>query len=314
MNAAKLSISRCWISLALAAAGLGVLGEALPSRAGEALPGNIGNPGSPLLTRGASGSLASRAGCSTLCQARQPAAKAFRAIGEAGFKWLDLSALSWCRHVSTPDLVKDFEREASRIESLLASNGLRVANLTFDSFDGQPFAEYEAQFKALAKLAARLKARLINLMAPSNKTERQEAVEKLRKLQAWAAAEGVVLTVETHVGQLTERPADALWLCRQVPGLGLTLDPSHYYAGPNQGAGFDALYPHVQGTGFRAGAMKWEDIQLPWGHGPIDFRVVVGKLEAAGYKGFYVTEYIEGFNAVNALEESRKFLQWCNGR
>ena len=34
------------------------------------------------------------------------------------------------------------------------------------------------------------------------------------------------------------------------------------------------------------------------------------KLEAAGYKGFYVAEYIEGFNTVDPVAESRKFLEW----
>ncbi len=34
------------------------------------------------------------------------------------------------------------------------------------------------------------------------------------------------------------------------------------------------------------------------------------KLEAAGYQGFYVAEYIEGFNTVDPVEELRKFLEW----
>jgi sugar phosphate isomerase/epimerase len=137
-------------------------------------------------------------------------------------------------------------------------------------------------------------------------------VEKLRMLQAVAARAGVILTLETHVGQITERPADALWLCQQVPGLGLTLDPSHYFAGPNQGASFDELLPFVQGTGFRAGGTNWATIQLPWGDGPIDFTGLVRKLEARGYKGFYVAEYIEGLNQLDPVEQSRRFLDWAN--
>ena len=84
-------------------------------------------------------------------------------------------------------------------------------------------------------------------------------------------------------------------------GLGLTLDPSHYYAEPNQGASFDALYPLVRGTGFRAGGMSWQEIQLPWGQVPIDCAAVVRRLEAARYRGFYVAEYIEGFNSVDPI-------------
>src|SRR5690606_32045847 len=114
----------------------------------------------------------------------------------------------------------------------------------------------------------------------------------------------------THANQLTEHPADAVWLCTKAPGVGLTLDPAHYYAGPHQGKSFDEVYPHVMGTGFRAGGMSWATVQMPWGEGPIDFDTIVRELESRGYEGFYVVEYIEGFNKLDPLEESKKFLEW----
>jgi sugar phosphate isomerase/epimerase len=255
--------------------------------------------------------IADRAACSSLVRCKQSTDDALRVVSAMGFKWVDLACLNWAPHVSVPRLMEDFEKEAGRVEAALKGNGLRVANLTFDGPDVRPFDQYEREFAALAKLAARLKARLINIMAPSAKADRDEMVRRLRKLQAAASQAGVLLTIETHCDQLTERPADALWLCRQVPGLGLTLDPSHYFAGPNQGANFDALYPFVQGTGFRAGGMSWKEIQRPWGKGPIDFAAVARKLESAGYRGFYVAEYIEGFNELDAEHESGRFLDWA---
>jgi sugar phosphate isomerase/epimerase len=163
----------------------------------------------------------------------------------------------------------------------------------------------------VVRLAARLNGHLVNVMAPAAKSERAQMVERLKAMQGWAREAGILLTVETHTYQFTERPADALWLCEQVPGLGLTLDPSHYYAGPNQGAPFAELYPYVRGTGFRAGGMSWKEVQMPWGTGPIDFASVVRRLVATGYRGFYVAEYIEGFNDLDALKESRRFLEWA---
>lgn len=296
-------------ALFLSASAAGGWGAASPNGASAPIP----NKGSAPLPKSAPAKIADRAACSSLCQARQPTEKALRAVADLGFKWVDLSCLSWARHASVPALLEDFDREAGRVEGLLATNGLQVANLTFDAPEGKPFDQFEKEFRAVVKLAARLKARLINLMAPSNKADRQDAVARLRSLQSIASKEGVLLTVETHCNQITERPADALWLCQQVPGLGLTLDPSHYFAGPHQGGRFDELLPLVQGTGFRAGGMSWKEIQLPWGQGPINFAALVRQLEAAGYKGFYVAEYIEGFNEVNALTESRKFLDWAKG-
>ncbi len=251
-----------------------------------------------------------RVACSTLCLFKQPTEKALHAIAELGYQWVDLSCLNWARHVNLPKLMEDFETEARRVEKALAENNLRVANLTFDAVDLDRYPEYEKQFQAVVKLAVRLKARLVNLMAAGPKVDRQDYVDKLKKLQAIAAAGGVLLTLETHSNQITERPVDALMLCRDVPGLGLTLDPSHYYAGVNQGGNFDALLPYVQGTGFRAGGTNLAQIQLSWGEGPIDFATIVKKLEAVGYKGFYVAEYLEGLNQLDAVAESRNFLEW----
>lgn len=258
--------------------------------------------------------VADYASCSSLVLLKQPTDKALRTIADLGYRWVDLSALKWAPHVSVTNLLQDFDGEAARVEALLAANKLRVSNLTFDAIETCPFEQYQREFEALARLAARLKARLINLMAPSLKTDRADQVEKLRQLNAIAKKHGILLTLETHVGQMTERPAEALKLCQEIPGLGLTLDPSHYYAGPNQGTPFDELLPLVQGTGFRAGGMTWKEIQMPWGEGPIDFAAIVHKLEAQGYQGFYVCEYLEGFNQLDPLTEARKFLAWVKRR
>ncbi|HOW69092.1 MAG TPA: sugar phosphate isomerase/epimerase [Phycisphaerae bacterium] len=258
-------------------------------------------------------SIAGRASCSSLVQIKQPLETVAKSISEMGYPYLDLSCLSWAPHASVVEMGKDFEKEAGRVESVLAANRLKVSNLTLDAVEIKPYAEYEEDFRLVVKLAARLKARLINIMAPSKGADWADQVKKLKALQAIAAESGVILTVETHANQITELPADAERLCKEVPGLGLTLDPSHYYAGPNQGRSFDALYPLVQGTGFRAGGMSWDTIQMPWGEGPIDFAGIVAKLEAAGYKGFYVVEYLEGFNTLDPLAEARKFLAWAKG-
>ncbi len=56
--------------------------------------------------------------------------------------------------------------------------------------------------------------------------------------------------------------------------------------------------------------MKWEDIHNPWGTGPIDFEGLIRKMEAVHYQGYYVVEYIEGFNQVDPTKESARYLAW----
>lgn len=266
---------------------------------------------------------AARASCSSLCQVRHPLETAAEVVAEMGYAYVDLSCLNWKPHPPHADvaaLLEDFDKEASRIEKALAANKLRVSNLTFDGVDFSDFDGYVKRFEVVIKLANRLDARLVNIMAPPKEKAAQgkpaqpqalrQAADKLKIVQTIAARHGVTLTLETHTYQLTEFPDDAAWLCKQVPGLGLTLDPSHYHAGPNQGKAYDVVYPYVRGTGFRAGGMEWKTIQMPWGEGPIDFAAIVRELESRGYKGFYVAEYIEGFNELDAVVESKKFLAW----
>src|SRR5262249_56314880 len=71
-------------------------------------------------------------------------------------------------------------------------------------------------------------------------------VERLTKLVHVAEQEGILLTVDARLGTLTEDPETAAALCEDVAGLGLTLDPSPYIAGPHQGEPFDVVYPHVR--------------------------------------------------------------------
>jgi sugar phosphate isomerase/epimerase len=253
------------------------------------------------------------ASCSSLCQVRQPFEKAAPVIAEMGYKYLDLSCLNWAPsppHANVAELMKDFDKEALRIEKILAANKLKVSNLTFDGIDAKQFDAYTKRFEIVMKLANRLDTRLVNIMAPPKGADKQEMADKLEAIQKIAAQHKVKLTLETHTGQLTEFPADAVWLCKQAPGVGLTLDPSHYYAGPNQGKSFEEVYPYVFGTGFRAGGMEWATVQMPWGEGPIDFGAIVREMESHGYQGFYVVEYIEGFNKLDPVVESRRFLEW----
>jgi sugar phosphate isomerase/epimerase len=78
-----------------------------------------------------------------------------------------------------------------------------------------------------------------------------------------------------------------------VPGLGLTLDASHYYAGPNQGADFSAVLPFVRHVHLRDAGADWAHIQVPAGSGRVDFGDIVRRLHALDYGGKFAIEYID---------------------
>jgi sugar phosphate isomerase/epimerase len=242
----------------------------------------------------------------------QPLETAAEKIAGLGYRYVDVSCMNWAAHVDVQALLANFEKEADRVAGILADHGLGVSNLTFDAVDSweQGFDAWLEGFARVVALAERLETTLVNLMAPAASFAWDEAVARLGRAVEAGDARGVRVSVETHVDQMTERPADAVRLCREVPGLGLTLDPSHYFAGPNQGRPFDEAYALAYGTGLRAGGTTKDQLQVPWGEGPVDFREVVTKLEGAGYTGYYVAEYLEDYSPENPLVESAKVLAW----
>lgn len=257
-------------------------------------------------------SVGDRAACSSLAQRMQPFEVAAEKIAGLGYRSVDVSCMNWAAHVDVQALLVDFERESDRVAGILTDHRLGVSNLTFDAVDSWE-AGFDAWLEGFARvvaLAERLETTLVNLMAPAASFAWEEAVTRLARAVEAGEARGVRVSVETHVDQLTERPAEAIRLCREVPGLGLTLDPSHFFAGENQGQPFDEAYALAYGTGIRAGGTTKDELQKPWGTGPTDFREVVTKLEAAGYTGYYVAEYLEDFSPEDPLVESAKVLTW----
>jgi sugar phosphate isomerase/epimerase len=257
-------------------------------------------------------SVADRAACSSLVQRMQPFETAAAKIAGLGYRFVDVSCMGWAPHADVEALLGDFQKEADRVAGILHDHRLAASNLTFDAVDEWEagFDPYLEGFGRVVALAERLETTLVNLMAPKATFAWDEAVVRLARVVEIAGARGVRVSVETHVDQLTEQPADAIRLCREVKGLGLTLDPSHFFAGKNQGKPFDEVYALAYGTGLRAAGRTKEELQKGWGEGPIDFREVVGKLEKAGYAGYYVAEYLEAFGPVEPLEESAELLAW----
>ncbi|MEV5966604.1 TIM barrel protein [Kribbella sp. NPDC051952] len=128
----------------------------------------------------------------------------------------------------------------------------------------------------------------------------------LDKLSALAASHGVLATVHPHVGTMVENADD---VDRVLAGssIGLTLDTGHLLIG-----GVDPVALTLRATD-RIKHMHLKDVDVHWaakvqsgevtytdavrqgmyrplGAGDIDLATIVGTLESAGYKGWYVLE------------------------
>ena len=92
---------------------------------------------------------------------------------------------------------------------------------------------------------------MITLPAAPLGTPIDEEVKRLKSIGTDAFRKGLVLALLTHSQTLTADPQVAALLCRSVPGLGITLDPSHYLQGPNPNVDFDCVFPYVQNVHLR---------------------------------------------------------------
>ena len=72
-------------------------------------------------------------------------------------------------------------------------------------------------------------------------------------------------------------------VCQRVPGLGLTLDPSHYTAGPHQGKNFDQVYPHVRHVHLRDTGKGPNQFQVRVGQGEVEYGRIISQLTRQHY-------------------------------
>ncbi|MGH2350892.1 MAG: sugar phosphate isomerase/epimerase family protein [Chloroflexota bacterium] len=234
---------------------------------------------------------------STLGWSKQPLKVAIAGIAALDFGQADLAVIEGWAHLN-PSALADgghahVRQEAARLQDLIRRHEMKRVSACNVGLGTGDLAEQRRRLAAVCDLAALLEVPVITIGAARRDTPVDEEVQRLSALLPVAAQRGVQLTVETHVNQLTERPEVAARLCEAVLGLGLTLDASHYYAGPNQGADFAAVLPHVRHVHLRDAGSDGEHIQMPAGSGKVDFGRIVAQLDAAGYAGKFAIEYID---------------------
>jgi sugar phosphate isomerase/epimerase len=105
--------------------------------------------------------------------------------------------------------------------------------------------------RGLAKTAKQLRVTQITLPASDLGTPFNAEIERLRELVSVTARDGVRTSIRTQRGTLTEDPHTAVELCQAVPGLGITLDPSHYLRNASPERAMDLVMPYTFHTHLR---------------------------------------------------------------
>jgi sugar phosphate isomerase/epimerase len=215
--------------------------------------------------------------CSTLCFGKLKLEDALRHIREMHFAKADLAIHHDGPHLTPADVARDPAKVAQKLR---ASNlGFAGFHLTFAELDGPAVRD---QLRAVCKLARMLAVPLVTVLAAPTGHDQDAEVERLTAWRDLVQADGLLLCVETAAGTLAGDAAGAVELCKRVPGLGLTLDPSYFVTPPAAGT-VDPLYPYVRHVRMRDTGAKAEQFQVRIGQGEIEYGKVIGNLDRFQY-------------------------------
>lgn len=214
--------------------------------------------------------------CSTLCFGKHSLDEALRIIREMHFQKADLALHEPGPHLRPSEVAADVSKIAQK---------LKASNLAFAAFhlelDDEPGTEVRDHLRAVCRLARVMAVPLLTVAAGA---DLDADVPRLREWAKIAESDGLILTVETRTGTLTGDPAGAVELCRRVPGLGLTLDPSHYHVGPQGPVDYDHLFPFVRHVRLRDSGTKPEEFQVRVGQGELEYGRIITQLERFRYE------------------------------
>ncbi|GIW86032.1 MAG: hypothetical protein KatS3mg108_0356 [Isosphaeraceae bacterium] len=217
--------------------------------------------------------------CSTLCFARKPLDEALRQMLELEFQKVELAIHPDGPHLRLAEVTENPDAAIARIRQ---GPGLAIAALDVRLPPEEAQASSRS-FAAIRRLAKGLMVSVITMPASPLGTPLADEQRRLRALVEEAGTDGLVIALETHSQTLTAHPATAVALCQAVPGLALTLDPSHYINGPHQNAPFDEVLPYVQNVHFRDTGRKPGEFQVRVGQGLVEYGRIINQLERFGY-------------------------------
>lgn len=216
--------------------------------------------------------------CSTLCYGKLSLEEALRTIREMQFPKADLAIHDGGPHLSPADVAADVGRIAQK---------LKAANLPFAAFHvgiSTPNPdEAQRQLRAICRLARVSTVPLLTIPAAPLGADFDEEARRLHDWAKVATSEGAMLTVETHSETVTADPLGAAELCRRVPGLGLTLDPSHYLIAEHGPVDFDPIFPYVRHVRLRDTGPKPEQFQMRVGQGELEYGRIITHLDRCRY-------------------------------
>ncbi len=134
-------------------------------------------------------------------------------------------------------------------------------------------------------------------------------IERLRRMVAIASGLGAVVAVKTSAGRMTQDAETTASLCRNVPGLGVTLDPSHFIYNQKKPASWESILKYVCHVHLRD--TRADAFQVRIGQGNVEYGKIASQLERVGYSRGLCAHLppIEGVDQSAELRKMRLLLE-----
>ncbi len=214
---------------------------------------------------------------STRCFSNLPLEAALQRLVDLEFTAVELVLDESGDHLKPSEVAQDLER-AVRI--CRKTRRLTPVALSVDiKADSEP--EYYAQFQACCRLAKAIKVVTIAVRSEELGTPFNAEIERLQELVRLGAKDEVVVGLTTEAGRMTQDPATAVVFCKNVQGLALTLDPSHFVCGPHQGAPYEQVMEHACHVRLRDTSK--DQLQVRIGQGVIEYGRLIAQLTKVNY-------------------------------
>jgi sugar phosphate isomerase/epimerase len=244
--------------------------------------------------------------CSTLCFTRHSLEDALRIIGELEFNKFDAALHEGGRQLKPSEVAADVHLAANRLR---LGPGLVPAAFSVE-IEAASDEEARKHFRAVCRLARITAVPLLTIRAAAADTPLEAEVERLRGLVSLADADGIQVTVATLTGTLAQMPDGAVQLCRRVRGLGLTLDPSHFIAGPHQGDNYDEVFPYVRHVHLRDTGKGPDQLQVRVGQGEVEYGRIISQLARYNYERGLTVDIREAPDMPYAMEPEVRKLKY----
>ena len=234
---------------------------------------------------------------STECFPALPLAQAMERLAELEFTAVELDVHETGGHLQPARVAADQEAAIAACSDLQRLRPVAV------SFAAPENAELYERFQACCRLAKSLGVVTMVVESSELGTPFNGEIERLRKMVAIAAGLGVVVGVKTEAGRMTQDAETTASLCRNVPGLGVTLDPSHFIYGHKKPASWESILKYVCHVHLRD--TKADVFQVRIGQGSVEYGKLVAQLERVGYtRG--LCAHLPPLDGIDQLAELRK--------